>query len=68
MMVLKFQLDFIICVFNGGEDYEFIFMVDLLDLDKVKYLLDIYIMGEIVLEEDGIKLYIKGGNIYDFLV
>ncbi len=65
MMALKFQLDPITCALNGGEDYELIFTVDPSDLDKVKYLPDIYIMGEIVPEEDGIKLHTKGGNIHD---
>lgn len=65
MMALKFQLDPITCALNGGEDYELLFTVDPADLDKVKYLPDIYIMGEIVPEEDGIKLHTKGGNIHD---
>ncbi|MBX2875294.1 MAG: thiamine-phosphate kinase [Saprospiraceae bacterium] len=65
MMALKFQLDPITCALNGGEDYELIFTIDPKDLDKVKYLPDIYIMGEIVPASDGIKLHTKGGNIHD---
>lgn len=65
MMALKFQLDPITCALNGGEDYELMFTVDPKDLDKVKYLPDIYIMGEIVPASEGIKLHTKGGNIHD---
>lgn len=63
-MAIKFKLDPITCALSGGEDYELIFTVNPNDLDKVKYLPDIYIMGEIVAPEDGIKLHTKGGNIY----
>ncbi|MEL6719412.1 MAG: thiamine-phosphate kinase [Bacteroidota bacterium] len=63
-MALKFQLDPITCALSGGEDYELIFTINPNDLDKVKYLPDIYIMGEIVASEDGIRLHTKGGNIH----
>ena len=35
------------------------------DIEKVKFLPDIYIAGEIVDKKDGIKLHTKGGNIHD---
>lgn len=62
-MAIKFKLDPITCALSGGEDYELIFTINPNDLEKVKYLPDIYIMGEIVSPDDGIKLYTKGGNI-----
>ncbi|MCP3928494.1 MAG: thiamine-phosphate kinase [Bacteroidetes bacterium] len=65
MMALKFQLDPITCALNGGEDYELIFTIDPKDIEKVKYLPDIYIMGEIVDKKEGVKLHTKGGNIHD---
>ncbi len=65
LMALNFKLDPITCALSGGEDYELIFTVDPKDLDKVKYMADIYIMGEIVKKEEGVKLHTKGGNIHD---
>ncbi|MCB0635215.1 MAG: thiamine-phosphate kinase [Lewinella sp.] len=65
MLALKFKLDPITCALSGGEDYELLFTIDPADVEKVKYLPDIYIMGEIVPAADGVKLHTKGGNIHD---
>ena len=65
MMALKFNLDPITCALSGGEDYELLFTIDPKDIEKVRYLPDIYIMGEMVAAQNGIKLHTKGGNIHD---
>ncbi|MEZ5040905.1 MAG: thiamine-phosphate kinase [Saprospiraceae bacterium] len=65
MLALKFQMDPITCALNGGEDYELLFTIDPKDIEKVKYLPDLYIMGEIVPAKDGIKLHTKGGNMHE---
>lgn len=64
-MALKFNLDPITCALSGGEDYELLFTIDPKDIEKVRFLPDIYIMGEIVKAEEGVKLHTKGGNIHD---
>ncbi len=61
---IDFNMDPITCALSGGEDYELLFTVDPKDLEKVKYMADIYIAGEIIPAEDGIKLHTKGGNIH----
>lgn len=64
MQAIDFQLDPITCALSGGEDYELLFTIDPKDVEKIKYLPDIYISGEIVDAEDGVKLHTKGGNIH----
>lgn len=61
---IDFNMDPITCALSGGEDYELLFTVDPSDLEKVKYLPDIYIMGEITEASEGVKLHTKGGNIH----
>ncbi|MDX1911662.1 MAG: thiamine-phosphate kinase [Saprospiraceae bacterium] len=65
MLALKFKLDPITCALNGGEDYELLFTIRPQDVDKVKFLPDIYIAGEIIEAKDGIKLHTTGGNLHD---
>ncbi len=65
MMALKFRIDPTTCALNGGEDYELLFTIRPEDVDKVKYLPDIYIAGEIVPAEDGIRLHTRGGRLHD---
>ncbi len=61
---IDFKLDPITCALSGGEDYELLFTIDPADIEKVKYMPDIYICGEIVEKSEGIKLHTKGGNIH----
>jgi len=64
LMALQFKLDPITCALNGGEDYELLFTIDPKDVDKVRFLPDIYIAGEILNAADGVKLNTKGGNLH----
>jgi thiamine-monophosphate kinase len=64
LLAIKFNLDPITCALNGGEDYELLFTVNPKDLEEIRFLPDIHIIGEIVPPEDGIKLHTKVGNIH----
>ena len=64
MQAIKFGLDPATCALNGGEDYELLFTINPKDVDKIRFLPDIYIAGEIVEAKDGLKLHTKGGNIH----
>ncbi|HMO40790.1 MAG TPA: thiamine-phosphate kinase [Saprospiraceae bacterium] len=65
VQAIKFRLDPVTCALSGGEDYELLFTIDPAEVDKIRFLPDIYIAGEIVDAQDGVKLHTKGGNIHD---
>jgi len=65
MQALKFQLDPTTCALSGGEDYELLFTVSPDDLDKVRFLPEVYIMGEIMEPSEGVMLHTKGGNRHE---
>ncbi|NNE26811.1 MAG: thiamine-phosphate kinase [Saprospiraceae bacterium] len=64
LMAIKFKLDPVTTALNGGEDYELLFTVDEKDLEKIRFMPGVYIIGEITDEEEGLKLHTTGGNIH----
>lgn len=63
-VAIDFRMDPISCALSGGEDYELLFTVAPLDLEKVRYMPDVSIIGEMVDQKDGIKLHTTCGNIH----
>jgi len=64
---LEFGIDPINCALSGGEDYELLFTILPSDISKVKQHPDISIIGEILDENLGVKLFTKGGNYHDII-
>lgn len=67
LKALDFNLPPLTCALHGGEDYELLFTIDPIDAEKIKYEMEIRIIGEIVAEKEGIKLHTTGGNIEDLM-
>lgn len=63
-VALMFNMDPITCALSGGEDYELLFSVDPGDLDKIRVMPDIYIVGEVTDPEMGAVLKTTGGNFH----
>ncbi len=61
---LEFNMDPITCALNGGEDYELLFTLDPMDIEKIKYMPDVHIIGEIVDKKDKLTLHTPGGSIH----
>ena len=57
----------LIAALSGGEDYELLFTILPSDKNKVNAHPDICIIGEILDENLGVKLFTKGGNYHDII-
>lgn len=63
-LAINFRMDPITCALSGGEDYELLFTIDPKELEKVRFMPDVSIIGEMVNKKDGVKLHTTGGNIH----
>lgn len=61
---MEFNLDPVMCMLNGGEDYELLFTVPLADYDKLKNHPDISIIGKITEAGEGINMANKHGQSF----
>src|SRR5476651_2040291 len=60
----EFNLDPTVCALSGGEDYELLFTVRQADYDKIKYKMDITIIGYITEPGVGCNLISKSGVVH----
>lgn len=60
----EFNLDPTVCALSGGEDYELLFTVKQADYDKIKFKMDITIIGYITEPSAGCNLVTKGGVVH----
>lgn len=64
MQAINFGIDPATVALSGGEDYELLFTIDPKDVDKVRFLPDIFIAGEILPKSEGVMLNSKGGKLH----
>jgi thiamine-monophosphate kinase len=60
----EFNLDPTVCALSGGEDYELLFTVKQADYDKIKFKMDVTIIGYITEPNAGCNLVTKSGNVH----
>jgi thiamine-monophosphate kinase len=61
---IEFKMDPITCALHGGEDYELLFTINEKDLEKIRFMPEVFIIGEIIEAKEGITLHTSGGNIH----
>lgn len=64
---MDFKLPPTTCALHGGEDYELLFTIKPEDAEKIRYNMEIRIIGEITKPEDGINLHTSGGSIKELI-
>lgn len=67
LKAFDFKLDHTVCAMHGGEDYELLFTVKPEDAEKLLYMIDLKIIGEVIPAEDGIMLHTIGGNMKELV-
>lgn len=64
---IDFKLPPTTCALHGGEDYELLFTIKPEDAEKIRYNMDIRIIGEMTKPEDGINLHTSGGSVKELI-
>ena len=65
VMAEELNMNVTTCALNGGEDYELVFTVPIGDLDKVKALDDVHLIGHITEEEYGHVLVTRDNQEFE---
>lgn len=60
----EFNLDPTVCALSGGEDYELLFTVRQADYDRIKFKMDISIIGYVTEASSGCNLISKSGVVH----
>src|ERR1700709_1843743 len=60
----EFNLDPTVCALSGGQDYEFLFTVKQADYDRIKFQMDITIIGHTTEPSAGCNLVTKSGVLH----
>jgi thiamine-monophosphate kinase len=61
----EFNLDPTVCALSGGEDYELVFTVDIVDYEKIKNVKEFTIIGHITNAAKGCNMIAKAGTVHE---
>ena len=65
VMAEELNMNVTTCALNGGEDYELLFTVPIGDLEKVRQIEDVHLIGHITEEKYGHVLVSRDGNEFE---
>jgi thiamine-monophosphate kinase len=65
VMAEEMEMNVTTCALNGGEDYELLFTVPIGDLEKVKAIEDIHLIGHITEQKFGQVLVTRDGQEFE---
>ena len=65
VMAEEMEMNVTTCALNGGEDYELLFTVPIGDLEKVKYLEDVHLIGHITDQKFGQVLVTRDNQEFE---
>ena len=65
VMAEEMNMNVTTCALNGGEDYELLFTVPIGDLEKVKELDDVHLIGHITEEKYGLQLITRDNQEFE---